>query len=1856
MRKLTLDICDYNENSVCQLYDSRSNVLGQATDVFIQTERNGWKTLSFTLPSTYETEKGIEKNHRLDYLIANWLIKADDDYETDWYVISEPRIKHNAFSNNYEVTAGHISQTLKNKKYGLEFSEDEGNNIGTALEFLTTILDGTGWKPGNVAKFMEDDDPTKEKKRTLNAETKTGAFKLITDMCDLFEAKPVFHGCDKSVDILPLNPFSREIWQDEETGIWYVGRPIILEPGETPEAAKTGNILELHYDKNVTGLTRTINTENLVTKLTVQVDSSSTLDPVSLSEAKHIEYTYDGPTISMGEERYFVDGYGDRYYFTALNNISHFVYSTLDYLSQSYIWDGEKAHPVYRIPKTNNPQEIQNLSSESIQNWFSYLMNFSYYSEIGLFGQDMLDAAAKFQREMPYYLEESYTKNKEFSDEKGRLSEIGESMSGFLKLRITAATNDNSLLKLFIDNQADDEGVIYRSDYAEPRRKYFTWYVAHELKENGDSVDNVGSVVYIVQDRGENETPLWIRGYVRSIDDKTVEYKDIDGNITNRFANFVYTATNEAPSFITTFIDWDTFTGTFDNSFDFASENVYVYLFCTNSMIGKLGEKFMMDEAALESLKSQTKEVTEVHDTYFVYYDANKLPRNPSSKTSSYVFGYVRKKETLGDFYMYCYGVYDLDAWSRVYVADSAPAVVPHSYYYNPREAKLYCVKQNTWTYMDSFEEKKMTQKVSKALYFCLRRDMVYKGLYDKYVYSVPTQSGVNLLPAGNYAIETPYLFYWFFTTTLDMDARIMGHETYTLSELTYTQQDDIFVSRHLPVTAGAWYSYNIKKELEIATYDANNILISRQSISGDSVLKASTNASYIVVRTAEIPEEGYINAKDKYSIWIDTSRDVLYQEKALANVVEAQVKGFDTVEYPSANLLLDTTFVKGSISDKGVDETSNNSQRSYNISLYSNVNYEFYLPNSYNFKMFVYNVNKVLTDIIYAENNKICFKDVSKDDADPSQIRKVNMPEDTQGNKLYKYSFKTRLNTGYVKITYTNNSYKPASPYYLRVEDYANKVFAEGKEYTILREITEEGMQNGLNRLVRLFANVSDSTYLYYLPALLEAQKQIKDKEDALSALLGDMYREGWWQTDEYIKEEVYKLYSDALSNLKEISKPETTYEVNFLDTYGTNKDDEFYVDEWTSKIDYNDIQSTDVVHLIDPSINVNIWAYIDILNKCYDASWKTTLEINTNLSDISQHSFTDVMSYIAEISQKTKARKSIYERAAAINADGTINTSTISGDISAAANKINGANSNWYTDDNGNIVIESQDGLSAMKLTGAGFLIASSKDMYGDWNWRSVGNGEGLLADAIVGGLISGTLIKAGTLNTNAVVSDFGQALDIASNEALFLYATVDGSRPAGSLETYRPRDTDSYIIIQGYNETSQTHAHIDIASGGSVNLYGGSEMNFETGGALKMSGASVDISAYTGVNPDTHQSETTRGTVSVKGSDVIVKAGSKVYITADPNTSAGEVHISSGGKTTIAAGGGVDITSGGVLNISSVSEQAPAEININSGARIRVNAGSTFRIHADTGFSVDSPCFRVTEIAKQDPSHEAYAEQYEEYGDYENWPVLVKEEYLDTLDANQKTAEVYVKGSGIFSGNITATSGSIGGMTISNNSIYHGVSSINDTSSTGIYIGTDGFKIAARKSGQVYDAIKYTASSGYFSVDTSNMRLQASQVYVDVNTSVSSKITTMTSAINLNAEKISAQVTKTTELDGEIDTLSSEISQQADRIDLIVSGSGSSASINIQNIVDGINSSTSSISINADKVNINGSSFSTVTDLAEQFDKFTTGIVAAQSIHTLGLMVYTSLVYSGYLLGIDLITIDGQQYRIVTATPNT
>ena len=272
----------------------------------------------------------------MSYLKADYRIRLIDDEGIDWFIISEPKITHQAFSKNVSVSAGHVSQILKTKNLGLEFSDEEGNNVGTADELLTTILAGTGWKVGNVDTFYEKDGKT-IKRRSLQAAAKTGAFKLITEMCGLFDAKPIFHGHTKTVDIVPMNPFSEPV------------------DGGLPDVTKADGVLELHYGHNVKGITRTLNTENIVTKLYAYGSyGDKTSGYCGIDECEHTEYAYTlTDDLSTGGHYVFEpEGYYS-YTFSPSANISAgttLIWSAMDPAAMSYIWDtaNQLAYPVSR--------------------------------------------------------------------------------------------------------------------------------------------------------------------------------------------------------------------------------------------------------------------------------------------------------------------------------------------------------------------------------------------------------------------------------------------------------------------------------------------------------------------------------------------------------------------------------------------------------------------------------------------------------------------------------------------------------------------------------------------------------------------------------------------------------------------------------------------------------------------------------------------------------------------------------------------------------------------------------------------------------------------------------------------------------------------------------------------------------------------------------------------------------------------------------------------------------------------------------------------------------------------------------------------------------------------------------------------------------------------------------------------------------------------------------------------------------------------------------------------------------------------------------------------------------------------
>lgn len=114
---------------------------------------------------------------------------------------------------------------------------DDTNGIGTISQLITTVLENTGWSLGDCDIFYERDGTT-EKVRSIESEGKSGAWQLVQDVCNMFNAYPIYHGDTKTVDIRAL--------------------------------ANKLPLTELYIGKNLSSLSVETNSENIVTRLYVE--------------------------------------------------------------------------------------------------------------------------------------------------------------------------------------------------------------------------------------------------------------------------------------------------------------------------------------------------------------------------------------------------------------------------------------------------------------------------------------------------------------------------------------------------------------------------------------------------------------------------------------------------------------------------------------------------------------------------------------------------------------------------------------------------------------------------------------------------------------------------------------------------------------------------------------------------------------------------------------------------------------------------------------------------------------------------------------------------------------------------------------------------------------------------------------------------------------------------------------------------------------------------------------------------------------------------------------------------------------------------------------------------------------------------------------------------------------------------------------------------------------------------------------------------------------------------------------------------------------------------------------------------
>ena len=213
------------------MYDSATPQAGQAENVTITKQTNGWKEVTFRLPRLVNGKP----NYRTDFIKNEYLIRLIEGDYIDWYTLTEPAGIHNGKQAYYDITCPHLSVTLKKKNLYLEFTDENG--IGPIQQLVETALAGTGWTLSECDKFYEVDGTT-EKVRTYTADIKKGTYSMIDEICDIFVAFPTYHGDTKTVEI-------------------------------HARADKSG-LLELNFGKNTDNIQRTSNSSDIITRLYVE--------------------------------------------------------------------------------------------------------------------------------------------------------------------------------------------------------------------------------------------------------------------------------------------------------------------------------------------------------------------------------------------------------------------------------------------------------------------------------------------------------------------------------------------------------------------------------------------------------------------------------------------------------------------------------------------------------------------------------------------------------------------------------------------------------------------------------------------------------------------------------------------------------------------------------------------------------------------------------------------------------------------------------------------------------------------------------------------------------------------------------------------------------------------------------------------------------------------------------------------------------------------------------------------------------------------------------------------------------------------------------------------------------------------------------------------------------------------------------------------------------------------------------------------------------------------------------------------------------------------------------------------------
>lgn len=283
-----------------------------------------------------------------------------------------------------------------------------------------------------------------------------------------------------------------------------------------------------------------------------------------------------------------------------------------------------------------------------------------------------------------------------------------------------------------------------------------------------------------------------------------------------------------------------------------------------------------------------------------------------------------------------------------------------------------------------------------------------------------------------------------------------------------------------------------------------------------------------------------------------------------------------------------------------------------------------------------------------------------------------------------------------------------------LNVQEHADKINKLNDEIAEIQSSIDSilfGNEDGSIGLYDMMRNAITLAYsINDLYGEKDAAVQVQDDvESDFIIAMGNLLKDGYWNDDNYTVGQEQSLYNDAVELLDRMSKPKVTYTVSLISLSG--------ILGYKNRI----VPLNSMVHLYDNELDVNDTVHVSSMTKYLDAPEKDTVELSNEPLSLTSITVDSILSRMVQLSDLIDQKNSLYSRSEIISSEGSIQMNRLEGTINVLKNRLSSANSGWYTDTKGNMVFESVNGLSAMMLTGEGFMIASGKDENGNWDWRT-------------------------------------------------------------------------------------------------------------------------------------------------------------------------------------------------------------------------------------------------------------------------------------------------------------------------------------------------------------------------------------------------------------------------------------------------------------------------------------------------------------------------------------------------------